>query len=121
MQSAFASILIKWKASRTVVMFVCFFYSNVKTIHLLRPLLQLRRLAPIPRNSILEHMFLALMHSLLSSVLWLLRLLRSRQTGHAKSMERATFFRIRSTFQLTVFVSVPGHQLWYLLISFALT
>jgi hypothetical protein len=68
-------------------------------------------------------MFLVLMHSLSSSVLLLLLLMRSRRTGHAKSMEHATFFQIQSTFRLTVFDLVLGLPLWYviILISYALS
>jgi hypothetical protein len=58
-------------------------------------------------------MFPELIFSLLSSVLLLLLLTKSRQAGHVKSTERASFYQIPNIFQSTVSALVHGHPLWY--------
>src|SRR5260221_1484016 len=69
----------------------------------------------ILRSSTLEPMFPKLIYSLLSSVLLLLLLTKSRQAGHVKSTERVLFYRIPNIFQSTVSALVHGHLLWYVL------
>ena len=110
-------ILIRWRASKTDVMFVFFHLDPYeRTIYSIRLLRRLLRLKTILKSSSLEPMFLTLMPSLLINVLLLLLLTRSRHVGHVKNMEHVTFLQIRNISRSTVFVLVLGQLQWYVII-----